>query len=169
MQQFLVQFEKQLGTKFKCLHKSSGEEYMSIIFEDICDMCGIEREFTAPTFFLKLCCWENEYEHIRKGLQHVRACQDNRYLFNRSRRKAQEEKVHEEAQLKKPPYEHLMDLAVSFNVHVPKENHIKLDPKSRKFIFIGCGDSNKMRQRLEFKSQKIKHNHDVVSTRIGCI
>ena len=48
-------------------------------------------------------------------------------------------------------------------VHVLKEKHSKLDPKSKRCVFLGYGDSGEMGYRLwDPTDRKIVHSHDVV-------
>ena len=49
---------------------------------------------------------------------------------------------------KQPSYDHLCVFGCEAFVHVPKENHLKLNPKTRKCIFLGYGDSREMGYRL---------------------
>ena len=48
-------------------------------------------------------------------------------------------------------------------VHVPREKHNKLEPKSRKRIFMGYGESGKMGYRLwDPEARKIVRSNDVI-------
>ena len=67
------------------------------------------------------------------------------HLINRSPSKALDGKAPKEAWSSKPPYYvHLHVLGCEAYVHIPKEKCNKLDPKSRKCIFLGYGDTSEM-------------------------
>ncbi|MCO5600651.1 hypothetical protein L7F22_054766 [Adiantum nelumboides] len=86
------------------------------------------------------------------------------HLNNRSLSKVLDGGVPEEAWTGKPPsYAHLRVFGYEAYVYVPKEQRNKLDPKSRKCIFVGYGDSGKMGYRLwNPESHKLVRSNDVV-------
>jgi len=64
---------------------------------------------------------------------------------------------------KKPSYNHLRIFGCEAFAHVLKELRKKLDPKSRKCIFMGYGETGEMGYRLwDPESKKIIRSHDVV-------
>ena len=71
------------------------------------------------------------------------------HLINRSPNSMLDGGVPEEAWTgKKPSYDHLHVFGYEAYVHVPREKCSKLEPKSRKCIFMGYGESGKMGYRL---------------------
>ena len=73
-------------------------------------------------------------------------------------------KVPEEVWTGSPPsYGHLRVFDCEAYVHVPKEKRSKLDPKSKKCIFLGYGNSGEMGYKLwDPIDRKIVRSHDVV-------
>ena len=65
---------------------------------------------------------------------------------------------------KKSSYYHLRVFGYeSYYVNVPREKHNKLEPKSRKCIFMGYGESGKMGYRLwDPKAKKIVCNSNLI-------
>ena len=63
---------------------------------------------------------------------------------------------------KKPSYKHLRVFGCEAYSHIPKEFWNKLEPKSRKCIFLGYGESGEMGYRLwDPESRKILCSNDV--------
>ena len=63
---------------------------------------------------------------------------------------------------KAPSYKHLRVFGCEAYSHVPKEFRNKLEPKSRKCIFLGYGDSGEMGYRLwDPESRKVIRSNDV--------
>ena len=86
------------------------------------------------------------------------------HLINRSPKSTLDGGVLEEAWTrKKPSYDHLRVFGCEAYVHVPREKHSKLEPKSRKCIFMGYGESGKMGYRLwDPEARKIGHSSGVI-------
>ena len=71
------------------------------------------------------------------------------HLINRSPNPMLDGGILEEAWTgKKPSYDHLRLFGYEAYVHVPREKCSKLEPKSRKCIFMGYGESGEMGYRL---------------------
>ena len=71
------------------------------------------------------------------------------HLINRSPNKRLEMRVAEELWSgKAPSYKHLRVFGCEAYYDVPKENRNKLQPKSKKCIFLGYGESGEMGFRL---------------------
>ena len=63
---------------------------------------------------------------------------------------------------KKPSYKHLRVFGCEAYSHIPKEFQNKLEPKSRKCIFLGYGESGEMGYRLwDHELRKIFYSNDV--------
>ncbi|MCO5607497.1 hypothetical protein L7F22_061693 [Adiantum nelumboides] len=87
------------------------------------------------------------------------------HLINRSPSKVLDGGVPEEAWTGKPPsYARMRVFGCEAYVYVSKEQRNKLDPKSRKCIFVGYGDSGEMGYRLwNLESHKLVCSNDVFS------
>ena len=86
------------------------------------------------------------------------------HLINRSHSKVlDKEAVAEMIWLgKKPSYKHLRVFGCEAYSHIPKEFWNKLEPKSRKCIFLGYGEFGEMGYRLwDPESRKILCSNDV--------
>ena len=86
------------------------------------------------------------------------------HLINRSPSKVlDKEAVAEMVWSGKPPlYKHLRVFGCEAYSHIPKEFWNKLEPKSRKCIFLGYGESGEMGYRLwDPESRKVLRSNDV--------
>ena len=85
------------------------------------------------------------------------------HLINTSPNKRLDMRVAKELWLSKPPsYKHLKVFGCEAYCHILKENQNKLEPKSRKCIFLGYGESGEMGFRLwDQEAKKIVHSHSV--------
>ena len=93
------------------------------------------------------------------------------HLINRSPNSMLDGGVPEEAWIgKKPSFDHLRVFGCEAYVHVPREKHSKLEPNSRKCIFMGYGESGEMGYRLwDREARKIVHSTMLFSMRRRCI
>ena len=63
---------------------------------------------------------------------------------------------------KAPSYKHLRVFGCKAYCHIPKENWNKLQPKSKKCVFLGYGESGKMGFRLwDPEARRIVCSHSV--------
>ena len=85
------------------------------------------------------------------------------HLINRSPNKRIEMRVAQELWSgKAPSYKHLRVFGCEAYCHIPKENRNKLQPKSKKCVFLGYGESGKMGFRLwDPEAQRIVRSHSV--------
>ena len=86
------------------------------------------------------------------------------HLINRSPNSTLDGGVPEEAWTgKKPSYDHLHVFGCESYVHVPREKRSKLEPKSRKCILMGYGESGEMGYRLwDPEARKIVRSSNVI-------
>ncbi|MCO5560432.1 hypothetical protein L7F22_014047 [Adiantum nelumboides] len=120
------------------------------------------RNFTG-VFFDDVIIYSKSIEEHKKHLQEE-AVKTVVHLINRSPSKVLDGGVPKEAWTGKPrSYAHLRVFGCKAYVYVPKEQRNKLDPKSRKCIFVGYGDSGEMGYRLwNPESHKLVRCNDVV-------
>ena len=98
------------------------------------------------------------------GLKWAEAVSIAVHLINRSPSKALEKDSVAEMVWsgKVPSYKHLRVFGCEAYSHVPKEFRNKLEPKSKKCIFLGYGDFGEMGYRLwDPESRKIIRSNDV--------
>ena len=63
---------------------------------------------------------------------------------------------------KAPSYKHLRVFGCEAYCHIPKENRNKLQPKSKKCVFLGYGESGEMGFRLwDPEARRIVRSHSV--------
>ena len=86
------------------------------------------------------------------------------HLINRSLNSTLDGGIPEEAWTgKMPSYDHLRVFGCEAYVHVPREKRSKLEPKSRKCIFMGYGESGEMGYHLwDPEARKIVRSSDVI-------
>ena len=174
--QWVALVETQTGCKLKCLRTDNGGEFMSYAFTTLCDEKGIRRElsapYTPPQNGVAECMNRTIQEKVRSllsmaGLSDAfwaEAVMTVVHLINRAPSVPLGFKVPEEVWTGSPPlYGHLCVFGCEAYVHVPKEKRSKLDPKSKKCIFLGYGNSGEMGYKLwDPINRKVVHSHDVV-------
>ena len=173
---FVSLVENQSGKKLLCLRTDNGGEYTSKAFQDFCDAKGIKRELTAPYNPPQ----NGVAERMNRMIQEkVRSMLSNAelpngfwaeavatavHLINRSPSRVLEKEAVAEFVWsgKTPSYKHLRVFGCEAYSHIPKEFRNKLEPKSRKCIFMGYGESGEMGYRLwDPESRKILRSNDV--------
>ena len=150
--QWVALVETQTGCKLKCLRTDNGGEFMSYAFTTLCDEKGIWRElsapYTPPQNGVAECMNRTIQEKVRSllsmaGLSDAfwaKAVMTAVHLINCAPSVSLGFKVPEEVWTGSPPlYGHLRVFGCEAYVHVPKEKCSKLDPKSKKCIFLGYG------------------------------
>lgn len=139
----------------------NGVEFTSHAFTLFCDEKGIRRElsarYTPPQNGVAERMNRTIQEKVRSmlsmvGLSNVfwaEAVMTAVHLINRAPSVPLGFQVPEEVWTGSPPsYGHLRVFGCEAYVHMPKEKHSKLDPKSKKCIFLGYGSSGEMGYRL---------------------
>ncbi|MCO5599530.1 hypothetical protein L7F22_053636 [Adiantum nelumboides] len=160
----------------RCLRTDNGGKYISKAFQDFCEAKGIKRELTAPynpsqNGFAK-CMNRTIEEKVRSMLSNVelpngfwaKAMATAVHLINRSLSKVLDKsEVVEMLWIGKAPlYKHLRVFGCEAYNHISKELRIKLEPKSKKCIFLGYKESSEMGYWLwDPKSRKVIRSNDV--------
>ena len=85
------------------------------------------------------------------------------YLINRSPTKSLSNQTPFEAWYgKKPNVKQLRVFGCSAYIHVPKDERKKLDPKSKKCVFLGYSTTRKGYRLYHQKTSRIIHSRDVI-------
>ena len=166
--------EKSLGRKVKTFRTDNGGEFTSNEFEDYLRHEGIKHEFTIPK-----CPEQNGVaERLNRTLvEMIRSmladCQLPKsfwaealvtatYIRNRSPTKAVEGKTPFEALYgEKPKVGHMRVFGCTAYSHIPKDERQKLDPKTRKCIFLGYPSNRKGYRLYDQDAQKVIYSRDV--------
>ena len=174
--QWVALVETQTGCKLKCLRTDNGGEFMSHAFTTLCAEKGIRRELSAPYTPPQNGVAERMNRTIQEKVRSMlsmaglldafwaEAVMTAVHLINRSPSVPLGFMVPEEVWTGLPPsYGHLRVFGCEAYVHVLKEKRSKLDPKSKRCVFLGYGDSGEMGYRLwDPTDRKIVRSHDVV-------
>jgi hypothetical protein len=170
-----TEVENQTGKKVKCLRTDNGTEYTNDEFKDFCEQHGIKRHFTVRKIPQQNGVAERMNRSIAERARCLRlnaglakifwavavsmAC----YLINRSPRAALDGKVAEEVWTgNEVDYSGLRVFGCPTYVHIPSEERLKLDPKSRHCVFLGYGKVVKGYKLWDPKANKAVINRDVV-------
>ncbi|MCO5574034.1 hypothetical protein L7F22_027812 [Adiantum nelumboides] len=173
---FLQLVENQSVQKMKCLRTDNGGEYVSKAFQDFCEAKRIKQELIAPYS----CSQKGIAERMNRTIQaKVRSMSSNTespdgfwakvvstavYLINKSlSRVLEREQVVEMLWTRKDSsYNNLRIFGCEAYSHIPKEFRNKLEPKSRKCIYLGYGESGEISYRLwDPESRKVLCSNDV--------
>ena len=160
-QRLLSSVETKSGQKLKALRSDNGGEYFAHEFKDFCVARGIKREFTASYILAQngiaecMNCTIQErvtsmllQSRLTQGFW-VEALYTAVYLINCTPNATLKLQVLEELWSRhKVSYDRLRIFGYEAYVHVPKELRMKLDPKSRKCIFICYGLDGEFGYRL---------------------
>jgi hypothetical protein len=169
-----TEVENQTGKKVKWLRTDNGTEYTNDEFKDFCEQHGIKRHFTVRKIPQQNGVAERMNRSIAERARCLRlnvglakifwavavsmAC----YLINRSPRAALDGKVAEEVWTgNEVDYSGLRVFGCPTYVHIPSEERLKLDPKSRHCVFLGYGKVVKGKL-WDPKANKAVINRDVV-------
>ncbi|MCO5570380.1 hypothetical protein L7F22_024100 [Adiantum nelumboides] len=150
-------------------------EFMSHAFNNLCVEEGIRHElstpYTPPQNGVAECMNRTIQEKVcsmlsMAGLSNAfwtKAVATSMHLINRSPSVPLGFKVPKEVWIGLPPLYGLRVFGCKVYVHVPKVKHSKLDPKSKRCIFLGYGSSGGMGYQLwDPIDRKIVRNHDVI-------
>jgi transposase InsO family protein len=171
---FKALVEKQTGFEIQKLRSDNGGEYTSKAFKQFCEQHGIERQFSTPYTPQQNGVAERKnrtlFESARCMLQHkqlsnawwAEAINTARYVLNRAPTTSVEGKTPEEVWSgKKPSVQHLRVFGCDAYAHVPDEKRTKLEPKSRKCIFLGYVEGTKCYRLYDVKNGSIIKSRDV--------
>ena len=156
------------------LHSDNGGEYTSKAFKQFCEQHGIERQFLTPYTPQQNGVAERKnwtlFESARCMLQHkqlsnawwAEAISTATYVLNQAPTSAVEGKTPEEVWSGiKPSVQHLRVFGCDAYVHVPDEKRTKLDPKSKKCMFLGYVEGTKCYRLYNVENGSIIKSRDV--------
>lgn len=164
--------EKSLGQKVKILRTDNGGEYKSKEFERFLKSEGIRHETTIPKTPEQNGVAERMnrslLEMIRSMLHKMsrgfwaEALSTAVYLKNRSPAAAVPGKTPYEAlHGHAPNVENLRVFGSTCYSHVPRDERKKIDPKSRRCLFLGYGDTVKGYRLYDEGKKRVIHSRDV--------
>ncbi|MCO5556241.1 hypothetical protein L7F22_009787 [Adiantum nelumboides] len=173
---FVTRVDNQSGRKLECLCTENGGEYVSRAFQEFCESKGIKQELIAPYNPSQNGVAERMNRTIQEkvGSMLSNAQLQNGFwaevvatavhLINKTPSKILEKDSVAEMvwSSKKPSYKHLRVFGCEAYNHVHKKFRNKLEPKSKKCVFLGYGDSGEMGYRLwDPESKKVVRSNDV--------
>ena len=173
---FLQLVENQSSKKLKCWRTDNAGEYVSKAFADFCDSKGIKHKLTARYNPLQNGVTERMNRTIQEKVRSMLSNADLTqgfwakavatvvHLINRSPSKVLDKEAVAKMvwSSKKPSYKHLRVFGSEVYSHIPKEFWNKLEPKSRKCIFLGYGEFGEMGYQLwDAESRKVVCSNDV--------
>uniref|UniRef100_A0A2N9GEX0 Integrase catalytic domain-containing protein n=1 Tax=Fagus sylvatica TaxID=28930 RepID=A0A2N9GEX0_FAGSY len=170
-----AEVENQTGRKIKCLRTDNGTEYRDGDFLKFCEEYGIKRHFTVRKTPQQNGVAERLNRTITETARCLRlnaelpkifwaeavdmAC----YIINRSPRVALDGKVAEEVWTgQEVDYSFMRIFGCPAYVHISGEDRSKLDPKSKKCIFLGFKKGVKGYKLWDPIAQKVVISRDVV-------
>uniref|UniRef100_A0A2N9J203 Integrase catalytic domain-containing protein n=1 Tax=Fagus sylvatica TaxID=28930 RepID=A0A2N9J203_FAGSY len=170
-----AEVENQTGRKIKCLRTDNGTEYRDGDFLKFCKEHGIKRHFTVRKTPQQNGVAERLNRTITETARCLRlnaelpkifwaeavdmAC----YIINRSPRVALDGKVAEEVWTgQEVDYSFMRIFGCPAYVHISGEDRSKLDPKSKKCIFLGFKKGVKGYKLWDPVAQKVVISRDVV-------
>jgi transposase InsO family protein len=170
-----AEVENQTGRKIKCLRTDNGTEYRDGDFLKFCEKHGIKRHFTV-----RKTPQQNEVvERLNRTITETARCLRLNvelpkifwaetvdmacYIINRSPRVALDGKVTEEVWIgQEVDYSFMRIFRCPAYVHISGEDRSKLDPKSKKCIFLGFKKWVKGYKLWDPVAQKVVISRDVV-------
>uniref|UniRef100_A0A2N9FN54 Integrase catalytic domain-containing protein n=1 Tax=Fagus sylvatica TaxID=28930 RepID=A0A2N9FN54_FAGSY len=170
-----AEVENQTGRKIKCLRTDNGTEYRDGDFLKFCEEHGIKRHFTVR----KTPQQNGVAERLNKTITETARCLRLNtelpkifwaeavdmacYIINRSPRVALDGKVAEEVWTgQEVDYSFMRIFGCPAYVHISGEDRSKLDPKSKKCIFLGFKKGVKGYKLWDPVAQKVVISRDVV-------
>jgi hypothetical protein len=170
-----VEVENQTGRKIKCLRTDNRIEYKDGDFLKFCEEHGIKRHFTV----WKTTQQNGVAERLNRTITETARCLRLNaelpkifwaevvdmacYIINRSPRVALDGKVDEEVWTgQEVDYSFMRIFGCPAYVHISGEDRSKLDPKSKKCIFLGFKKGVKGYKLWDPVAQKVVINRDVV-------
>ncbi|KAJ7965013.1 Retrovirus-related Pol polyprotein from transposon TNT 1-94 [Quillaja saponaria] len=151
--------EKKFGIEIKCLRSDNGGEFMLEDFFKFCDNNGILRQMTCPN--------TPQQNRVSKRILAHLVSMSLSWLHDKNLpQELWAEAVQCACQVinhlppwpgkEKSPYEMLYD------VHIPKSNRTKLDPKAKKCIYVGYNSCRKGWRCMDPETKKLITSRDVV-------
>ena len=148
--------ENHTKNKIKTFRSNNGEEFTSDEFKELCKDSGIKRELNTPYNPQQNGVAERKNRNIMEAAREMLQDQDlpmhlwaeasrtSVYVQNRTPHRVLENKTPEEVFFgKKPEAKHLRIIGCPVSIHIQKEKRTKLDPSSKKGIFVGYSEISK--------------------------
>ena len=158
---WLAMVEHQTGRKLKCLRTDNGGEFKSEEFVKFCWERGMRREYTAPYSLEQNGIAERMnrtiQERVVSMLQHsglsdgfwAEALLTAVDIINMSPSRPLGLKIPQEIWTgRKPNYDKLRIFGCEAYALIPKDDRRKLEPRSRKCVFLGYGPDGEIGYRL---------------------
>lgn len=165
--EFNSTINKEFGQKIKCLRSDNGGEFMSDDFFQYCDNNGIQRQMTCPNTPQQNGVAERKLAHLTstslswmhdKNLPRelwAETIQCACHVINRRPPWPGKEKAPFEILYNlKPNVDYFRVIGSTFYVHIPKTNRTKLDPKVKKYVFVGYDSCRKERMEVHGSNNK---------------
>jgi transposase InsO family protein len=173
--EYKARVENELNKKIKTLRTDNGKEYVNNNFNNYLKKFGILHQTTNPYTPEQNGLSERMNRTIieRSKCMVLNAQLQNNFwgeavvtaahIINRSPSRALSYVTPEEVWTnKKPDLSHIRIFGCNAMVHIPKERRQKLDPKSRKLIFVGYSDCVKGYRFIDPKTKMTVTSRDVV-------
>jgi hypothetical protein len=173
-QEFKAEIENLTNKKIKMLRTDNGGEYTSKEFVAFFKSTGIRRELTVPYNPQQNDVAERKNRSIEETIKSLlndqgrsmflwgEATMTTIYVQNRSPHRILKDMKPEEAfSGKKPNVENIRIFGCPVYSHIPKDKRNKLEPSTKKGIFMGYSDSSKDYRIYIPEQHKIEVNRDV--------
>jgi hypothetical protein len=173
--QFRALLEKRTSRSIKCLRTNNGGEFTPMEFENYCKEFGIDRNktttYTPQQNGVSECMNRTLLERARSMLSNTNLQQElwaeavtiTCYMVNRSPSTEIECDIPEEVWKGHPcNYSNLKVFGCEDYALIMKHQCSKLDPKSKRLIFVGYGDGIKGYRLWDPTAHKITINRDVI-------
>ena len=167
--------EKSTGQQLKTLRTDNGEEYTSKEFAEYLKTEGVKHECTIPKTPEQNGVAERKNRTLVEAVRSMLSTSKLPYKFwaealaravylrSRSPTKAIEGMTPFEALTgEKPNVDHLKTFGCAAYAHVPKDERLKLDSKSRKCIFLGYGTETKGYRLYDPERSRVIYSRDVI-------
>lgn len=175
VQEFVAMVETECGTKVKVIRSDNGTEYCNSTLTDFLKEKGIKHQLTVPYSPQQNGLAERYnrtiMDKVRSMLQDsdsdpkmwAEAANTAVYLINRSPTKKLSDTVPEQVWTNKNVnLKHLKVFGCEAYAHIPDEKRSKLDPKSKKYIFVGYCEDSKAYRLFDPMTYNIIKSRDVV-------
>lgn len=174
-QKFKEEVENELEMRIKTVRSDNGKEYCNKAFSDFLAASGIKHQTSTPytpeqngiaermnrTLVERAKCMLFEAKlHKHLWAEAVTAAA---YLVNRSPSRVLDEVTpYEKWTGKKPNLSNLQIFGSKAMVHIPKQNRLKWDRKSRELVFVGYCDNTKGYRLYDSVNKKVVISRDVI-------
>lgn len=173
--------ERQTGKKLKILRSDNGREYVNGAMKASMRRDGVRHQKTCPYSPEQNGTAERMnrtiMERVRSMLNDAKlpkefwaeAVNTAVYVINRSPTRALDGTTPEEAWMGRKPFVgHLKIFGSAAMVHVPKQRRKKLDPKSKRCIFLGYAEDSKGFRLYDPDTSDVIISRDIIIVDEGC-